>query len=198
MKNLILIGAGGHSVSCIDVIEATKEYKILGLLDRAEKVGQKVLSYSILGTDAEIPTWVGKEVYFLITIGQIKSAEPRIKIWHELKKSGALMATVIAPTSIVSPHATVSEGTIVMHRAVVNANAFVGIGCILNSCSLVEHGARVMDFCHISTGALVNGDAEVRGRSFVGSGAILEEGAIVPEEAIVPAGTFFRRKMGPS
>ena len=30
MKNIILIGAGGHSKACIDVIESEKKYKIIG------------------------------------------------------------------------------------------------------------------------------------------------------------------------
>ena len=33
MKNIILIGAGGHCNSCIDVIELEKKYKIIGLVD---------------------------------------------------------------------------------------------------------------------------------------------------------------------
>ena len=196
MKDLILIGGGGHSLSCIDVIEAGHDYKIVGLLDRPEKVGQKILTYPILGTDEDIASWVAKKVYFLITIGQIKSAESRIQVWNELKKHKALMATVISNSSLVSPHASVAEGSIVMHRAVVNAGAHIGKACILNSCSLVEHGAQVMDFCHVSTGALVNGDVQIRPLSFVGSGAIVEEGAIVPERTLIPAGSFFRRKMG--
>ena len=33
MKKIILVGAGGHALSCIDVIEAEKKYKIIGLID---------------------------------------------------------------------------------------------------------------------------------------------------------------------
>ena len=33
MKNLILVGAGGHCESCIEVVEQNKEYKIIGILD---------------------------------------------------------------------------------------------------------------------------------------------------------------------
>ena len=33
MKNIVLIGGGGHCKSCIDVIEMEKKYKILGLVD---------------------------------------------------------------------------------------------------------------------------------------------------------------------
>ena len=37
MNNIILIGGGGHCVSCIDVIEAGKKYKIMGILDNKDK-----------------------------------------------------------------------------------------------------------------------------------------------------------------
>ena len=34
---LALIGGGGHAVSCIDVIEKTNKYKIVGLVDDKSK-----------------------------------------------------------------------------------------------------------------------------------------------------------------
>ena len=44
-KNIILIGAGGHATSCIDVIESTNKYKIVGLIDNKKtnylKIGNK-------------------------------------------------------------------------------------------------------------------------------------------------------------
>ena len=33
MNNIILIGGGGHAYSCIDVIEAERKFKIIGLID---------------------------------------------------------------------------------------------------------------------------------------------------------------------
>ena len=39
MKKIILIGAGGHAKSCIDVIESTKQYKIQCLLEK--KIGNE-------------------------------------------------------------------------------------------------------------------------------------------------------------
>jgi UDP-perosamine 4-acetyltransferase len=37
MKKIILIGAGGHCKSTIDVIEKEKKYKIVGLVDNKKK-----------------------------------------------------------------------------------------------------------------------------------------------------------------
>ena len=41
MEKLIVIGSGGHAASCIDVIETTKKYKIIGLLCDKKKIGEK-------------------------------------------------------------------------------------------------------------------------------------------------------------
>tara|TARA_B100001093_G_C26342573_1_gene806693 strand:- start:238 stop:360 length:123 start_codon:yes stop_codon:yes gene_type:complete len=32
MNNMIIIGNGGHAISCIEVIEAENKFKILGLV----------------------------------------------------------------------------------------------------------------------------------------------------------------------
>ena len=40
MKDLILLGAGGHAKSCIDAVEAGGVYHIVGLIDAPEKLDQ--------------------------------------------------------------------------------------------------------------------------------------------------------------
>ena len=36
-KKILIIGAGGHAKSCIDLILSTKKYKIAGLVDNKKK-----------------------------------------------------------------------------------------------------------------------------------------------------------------
>ena len=42
-KPLVLIGGGGHCKSCIDVIEASDQFVIKGILDIEPKLGEKIL-----------------------------------------------------------------------------------------------------------------------------------------------------------
>ncbi|MDQ0969199.1 FlaA1/EpsC-like NDP-sugar epimerase [Flavobacterium sp. W4I14] len=42
-QKIVLIGGGGHCKACIDVIEETGEYEILGILDQKENIGKKTL-----------------------------------------------------------------------------------------------------------------------------------------------------------
>ena len=54
MKNLYLIGGGGHCHSCIDVIEQENKYQIKGIFDLPDKIDKEVLGYKVIGTDREI------------------------------------------------------------------------------------------------------------------------------------------------
>jgi len=45
--NIILLGAGGHCKSCIDVIEAEGKFTIVGILDVANKTHIKPFNKSL-------------------------------------------------------------------------------------------------------------------------------------------------------
>lgn len=173
MKPLILIGGGGHCKSVIDVAESAG-YAILGVLDRPEEVGKKVLSYEVIGTDDDMARYVDR-AEFIVTVGQIKSPDLRIKLHKMIEQAGGKLATIVAPTAHVSKYAQLGEGTVVMHQAVVNADAKIGKGCIINTFANIEHDVVVGDYCHISTGAMVNGGATITDGTFLGSQSVVNQ-----------------------
>ena len=174
MKPLVLIGGGGHCKSVIDVAESAG-YTILGILDRPEEVGKKVLGYEVIGTDDEMAKYVDK-AEFVVTVGQIKSPELRIKLHNMIEEAGGKLATIISPSALVSKYATIGEGTVVLHKAVVNADAKVGKGCIINTFANIEHDVLSGAYCHISTGVMVNGGAEIADGTFIGSQSVVNQG----------------------
>ena len=186
-KNLILVGAGGHCKSVIDVAELAG-YTIVGILGRPEELGKKVLRYEVTGTDSDMASLAGK-ADFIVTVGQIKSSLIRIRLHEMLKEAGCSIATIISPTAYVSKYATVGEGSIVMHNAVVNADAHIGKGCIINSASVIEHEAVIGDFCHISTGVTVNGGTSIGDSTFIGSRCVINECLSIGDHAIVGSGS---------
>lgn len=187
--NIILIGGGGHCHSCIDTIEQQGKFTISGVIDLAERIGQRVLGYDIIGSDDDIARLLSKGYSFLISIGQIKISKRRKELFDELTKAGAYLPTIISPRSYVSPHAKIGFGTIIMPGAVVNAQASIGQNCIINTLALIEHDVNIADNCHISTGAIVNGDTHLGPESFVGSKAMIREGLNIGSQVIIGAGT---------
>jgi len=186
--DIILIGGGGHCKACIDVIEQVGTLRILGILDMPEKMHQKVQGYPIIGTDEDIPALVKKCPQFLVTVGQIMSPATRIRLFTGLQELGAASDPVASPTSYISDHALVGEGTVVLHRVLVNANARIGKNCIINTGAIIEHDVVIGDHCHISTGAIVNGGTTVGEGSFVGSGAVVHNNIRIGSNAIIGAG----------
>ena len=191
---IILIGGGGHCKACIDVIEAEERFQIKGILDFPELVGSKILDYEIIGTDNDLPKFVKKVNNFLITVGQIKSAEKRTELFKMVKNAGGTLPAIISPKAYMAKTARIGEGSIVMHQALVNANAQVGANCIINSKALIEHDAIVGDNCHISTGAIINGDVTVGNECFVGSGAVTVQGTKIPDGSFIKANSLFFRR----
>lgn len=193
MKDLILIGGGGHCKSVIEAAESAG-YNILGVLDMPEDVGKKILSTQVIGTDDDIPAYVDK-AEFVITVGFIKNPSTRIKLYNKVKEVGGKFATIIASTAYVSKYATIGEGTVVLHRAFVNAGAKVGRNVILNTATNIEHDAVIGDHCHISTGTMVNGECKVGEKCFIGSQSVLANCITVGDDIIVGAGSMVRKSI---
>lgn len=187
-KGLLLIGAGGHARSCIEVIESAG-LRIYGLVDREAAAGEKILGYPVLGGDAELPRWLAESSGALVTVGQIRTPDIRIALYERLVQLKAERPVIVAKTASVSRHARVGAGTIVMHHAIVNAAARVGENVIVNSQALIEHDAEIGDHCHISTGAIANGGVRIGRGSFIGSGAVISSGVSVGAGSVIGAGS---------
>ncbi len=187
-EKIILIGGGGHCKACIDVIELSGYFHIKGIVDVPDKLQQKLLGYEIIATDDNLPQLVNENENFLVTLGQIKSPEKRIRIFQILKDLKAKLPIIISPLSYVSRHAQIDEGTIVMHHALVNAGAHIGKNCIINSKALIEHDAVIANHCHIATGAIINGGVTVGSGTFFGSKSVSKEYVEIGKNVVIGCG----------
>ena len=126
MNDIILIGGGGHCKSVIDVIEQEGKFNIVGIIDRPEFLNSKCLGYPIIGTDSDLDDLAKKYKYALITLGQLRSPLPRIKLFDLAIKANFVIPSIISPQAYLSKHAIIGQGVVVMNDALINANASNG------------------------------------------------------------------------
>lgn len=188
-KKLVLVGGGGHCKVCIDVIEQTEEFEIIGILDLPSLIGTTVLGYKVIGSDQDISIYVDKGYSFLVTVGQIKSAILRRKLFEKLKSCHADIATVFSKSSYCSKHTNIGAGTIIMQNVIINAGAAIGDNCILNNGCDIEHDTKIGNHTHISTFAVVNGDCKIGNEVFIGSNATIANKIIIADQTIIGAGS---------
>jgi sugar O-acyltransferase (sialic acid O-acetyltransferase NeuD family) len=192
---LILVGGGGHCHSVIDTIEESDKFRIAGIIDVKERVGEKILGYQIIGSDADLERFAREYTFFLVTVGQIKNVAPRLRIYELLRSFGAVMASIVSPRAHVSRHAHIGAGSVVLHGATVNSGAITGENCIINCHSLIEHGVVTGSHCHISTGSIINGDTRIGDRTFIGSGAVIKQGVEIGCDCIIGAGSVIMKNI---
>ncbi len=173
---ILLVGAGGHSKACIDVIEQEGRFKVKGLIGLPDEVDSSVFDYPVLGTDEDLPKLVNDCANAIIVIGQIKTLNQRIRFFDLLQQNNCVLPAIVSPRAYVSSHAILEAGTIVMHGAVVNVGAMVGKSCMIKSRSLIEHDVIFKDHCHIATATTINSGLRIGTGTFVGSNTNLKKG----------------------
>ncbi len=187
MKNIALIGAGGHAKSCIDIIEDTSRFKIKYLLEK--KLSNKKSRYKKIEYTKNNLIRINKRIKLaFIAFGQIKKKYHRQKVYEELKKIGFKFPVIISNKSIVSKTARVLDGSIVMHRSVVNADVNIGYNNIINTGSIIEHDVTIGNHNHIAPGAIINGGVKIGNNCFIGSGSIIRQGITIKNNSFIQAG----------
>lgn len=189
-EKLILIGGGGHCKSCIEVIESTGKYDIVGILDTTEKVGEMILDYKIIGIDADIIKFIEKGItHYFVTVGQIKTASLKKKLFKNIEYHTGISPVIISSSAIVSRRTNINAGTILMHGTKVNADVVIGKNCIINTMANIEHDVIMGDHVHVSTGAVVNGEVKIGNEVMVGSNVVIRNGVNICDNVIIGAGS---------
>ena len=195
MNEIILIGAGGHARSCIEVIEMNGLFKVAGLIGKNNSLKENIQDYPIIGIDEDLEHLRNKYKYAIIAVGQIKSASTRAELFDRLIKLDYILPSIISPRSYISQQSKIGVGTIVMNDVFVNVNANIGKNCIINNKVLIEHDARIGNHCHISTGAIINGGVKVSNQTFIGSGAVTKHQIKIGKNCVIGAGATINKNV---
>jgi len=192
MNKIILIGGGGHCKSAIDVIEQEARFEIAGIIDKPELLGSKILGYPVIGSDFDLESLTKKYQNALVTVGHIKSALVRIKLYDLAIKAGFTLPSIVSPNAYISKHSKIGNGTIIMGNVIVNANTSIGDNCIINSKALIEHDCLISSHCHISTNAIINGGVKIGSKCFIGSNVTTKNNIIIKENSFIKAGSLVK------
>lgn len=191
MKDLLLIGGGGHCKAVIDVVERSGEWRIVGIVDSDPSLTD-VLGYPRRGGDDDLARLRREVGIAHVTVGQIKTDKVRRALFSLLVDGGFELATIVSPLASVSRHARLAQGATVMHHALVGPDVEIGPNTIINNHAHIEHDARVGAHCHISTGARLNGGVIVGDGTFIGSGALVHQNITIGAGCVVGMGARIR------
>lgn len=186
-NNLLIIGAGGHANSCLEVILNQKLYNVIGFTDNKKR---KLKNFKVLGGDRDIHKFKKNCDNIHIGIGSFKDIKMRWLIFQRAKKLNFNFPKILSPNSLISNSATIGEGSIVMNHCIINTNVIIGKNVIINNKSLIEHDVTIGNNSNISTGVIVNGGVTIGENVFIGSGSVIRENICIPSNTIVGMGSI--------
>jgi len=181
MKDVIIIGTGGHAKVLADIVLCSGD-KLLGFLtsdvDKTEFVG-----FPILGRDTDYEKF--KNCSFIIGIGDNAAREQFVE-----RMQGVDWYTAIHPTAIISKLDTsIGEGSAIMANAMVCAGAHIGRHCIINTAADADHDTVMEDFSHISALSILAGRARIGKRSFMGVNSCVRDKIHIGDDCVIGAGS---------
>ena len=84
LNEILLMGAGGHAASCIDVIESEGRFRVAGLIAAPTEIGSEVCGYKVIGSDRDLEQLRSSFSNILIALGHISTAQPRVQLFLKL------------------------------------------------------------------------------------------------------------------
>jgi sugar O-acyltransferase (sialic acid O-acetyltransferase NeuD family) len=196
LQKICILGSGGHATSCIDLIESTNKFEIIGIISQKndKKNNEKFLKkYQIIGSDDDYKKISKFCKNIVIGISFYKDLSLRSKMFKVLKKAGFKLPVVCSPRSHVSLGTKINEGTQIFHNVTINKNVIIGKNCIINSHALIEHDVIIEECSQVSTGAIINGGCVIKKNSFIGSGSILRENIVIKKESFIKMGSIIKK-----
>jgi sugar O-acyltransferase (sialic acid O-acetyltransferase NeuD family) len=182
VKDLYVIGAGGHA-AVVAEIAAILGWRVVGFVDdNLELAGTKVLDWNVLGGRENVPH--GASV-----VAGIGHNVVRGRLIDEAERAGWELPVLVHPSAVISPSAVIGCGTVVVAQAVVNARSRIGRGCILNTSCSVDHDCDIGDAAHIAPGCRLAGSVTVGDRTLVGVGSCVRPGITIGADCLIGAGS---------
>lgn len=192
MKNkIIILGSGGHAISCIEVIESLNKFSIYKIYDtNTDK--KKLYNYDILNNEKTLSILRNEADNVCIGIGFIKDNTLRKKIIKMANKYNFNFPNIYSSTSYISNKSKNGIGNTYHHNIFINSGTKIGNFNIINSNSILEHGVQIGDNCHISTKVVLNGDVIIGNDTFIGSGTVVKNGVKIGNKKIIPMGSIIK------
>ena len=123
----------------------------------------------------------------------ISLAKPKLKemILQKLEKYKDRInyPSIISPTAIIAPNASIGRGCIISHYVIVGAGAFIDDYVLVDVRSTVGHGTKIGRYSTVSASSHVSGNIVMGHHSFCGAQSFIMEKRKIGNNVVIGAGS---------
>lgn len=188
---LVLIGAGGHAVSCANVA-VSAGFDVVGFVDD-KKAGQIQLERPVISRVEFIAQ--PPSLHCLIAIGD-NFARQRVRDELVAELPEICFPSVIHAEVSVGMYTKIGDGCVVMAGALVGPNTILGDHCIVNSNASIDHDSVLANFASVAPGVTMGGGVVLGQGTAVSIGATVKHGISLGDHVVVGAASYVHENVG--
>jgi len=170
---IVIVGGGGHTKMCIELIRDTGCYIIAGIASSVLKPGKLVLGVPVLCADRMEDLLSLREAGITLAVNGVGAADKhslRAPVFERIIAAGLVLPALVHRSAVIESSAQIGAGTQVMAGAYIGSSATVGEDCIVNAGAVISHDCRIEDHVHVAPGSILGGNVIVGAGSLIGMG----------------------------
>jgi len=195
LKNIIIIGASGHSKVIIDSLEKMNMWNIIGYIDSFKRESH-FFKYPILGTEDDILYIIKKYDVFggVISIGDNFTRFQMVKKIDRISPNFNFISA-IHPSAILGKNVQIGDGTVVMAGVIINSDSTIGKHSIINTSSTIEHDSYIGNFSTIAPNVVMGGGVQIGNFSTISIGTTIIHQIRVGDDVVVGANSLILKNV---
>jgi sugar O-acyltransferase (sialic acid O-acetyltransferase NeuD family) len=179
-KEVIILGAGGHTRSLIPLIEHNN-YIIKGVYDDSynESLKEEISGYPVLGKLSDLKDY--KKI--IISFGDPLKRQKIFSLYSD----HVLGENLIHPSVLIEKKSLLGVSNQVFANAFINSGVEIQKNNIINTGAIIEHEVRIGNHNHISIGTIIAGRVSIGDLCYIGAGATIIDKIKICNNVIVGA-----------
>jgi len=192
LKKLIIFPFGGNArealLSVLAVNKIKKTWDVVGFIDDERSTwGRECCGIKVLGDKGVFKKYPDAKI--LAVPGNPGNYLRRRQIIDSLNVENNRFATIIDPSVIISPDASVGYNTVLMPYIVVTCGVRIGNHCIVLPNTSILHNSAIGDWCCIGSNVSISGKITIASTCYIGSGSRIRENISIGEKTLIGLGS---------
>jgi UDP-perosamine 4-acetyltransferase len=183
MEKLIVLGAGGHARSVLDILLQNDDFDLVGCIN---PVPGEVLGQPVIGNDDQLGVLYSNGIRkIFVAIGDNRL---RKELFHKVLSLGFEPVNIISRYAMISQRVNLGRGICVMAGAVLNVNTVIGDNCIINTRCSIDHDCSIGQSSHIAPGVTLSGSVQAGEGVHIGTGSAVIDGITIGAWSYIGSG----------
>lgn len=189
VDKLLIYGNGGLGLEIADIaVRINPDVHILFIND-FEYDNEKVFSFEfVLKHHNRFHNF-----QFAIGVGDLF---PRFEVANKLIANNFPLATLIDPTSLISPSACIGIGCIIAPRVWIGPNTRIDDYSFINTASILGHDIHIKKHSIISASVIIGGNSIIGPLSYLGMSSTVVQKSAVGKGSVLGLGSVLHKSLG--